>query len=118
MRDFLYYSSLLLLGFAWYRFGQKQLRKEPFDENGAPTQGLVGPIGFLMTAGVAGYALFAVMRALVRGEVPCVGKGCAGQLYTLAAHAGAYWANLFFLVWLVLALGYALYVTLKIWFRR
>ena len=68
MRDFLYYSSLLLLGWAWYRFGQKQLQKAPFDENGAPTQGLVGPVGFLMTAGVAGYALFAVMRALTALE--------------------------------------------------
>ncbi|MGE8220113.1 MAG: hypothetical protein ACN6OU_10175 [Stenotrophomonas acidaminiphila] len=117
MRDFLYYSSLLLLGWAWYRFGQKQLQKAPFDENGAPTQGLVGPVGFLMTAGVAGYALFAVLRALVRGQIPCLGKGCAGQVYTLVAHAGTYWANVLFLVWLVLALGYGLYVTLKIWFR-
>ena len=118
MRDLLYYSSLFLLGLAWYRFGQKRLRKAPFDEHGAPTQGLVGPLGFLMTAGVAGYALFAVLRALLRGEIPCVGKGCAGQVYTLAAHTSAYWANVFFLVWIALALGYALYVTLKIWFRR
>ena len=118
MRDFLYYALLLLLGFAWYRFGQQQLRKEPFDENGAPTQGLVGPVGFLMTTAVAGYCLFAVLRALVRGEVPCVGKGCAGQVYTLATNTSAYWANVFFMVWLVLALGYALYVTLKIWFRK
>jgi len=117
MRDFLYYSSLLLLGFAWYRFGQKQLRKAPFDENGAPTQGLVGPVGFLMSVGVGGAIVFFILRALVRGEVPCVGKGCAGQVYTLAAHASAYWANVLFLVWLALALGYALYVTLKIWFR-
>lgn len=46
-----------------------------------------------------------------------IGKGCAGQIYTLAEHAGPYWANLFFLVWLVLALGYAMYVTVRIWTR-
>ncbi|MBN8793232.1 MAG: hypothetical protein J0I01_13485 [Stenotrophomonas nitritireducens] len=118
MRDLLYYSLLLLLGFAWYRFGQKQLRKAPFDENGAPTQGLVGPVGFLMSVGVAGAFLFVIVRALARGEITCVGKGCAGQVYTLAANASAYWANVLFLVWLVLALAYALYVTLKIWFRK
>ncbi len=118
MRDRLYYSLLLLLGFAWYRFGQTQLRKAPFDENGAPTQGLVGPVGFLMSVGVAGAFLFAIVRALARGEIACVCKGCAGQVYTLATNASAYWANVLFLVWLVLALAYALYVTLKIWFRK
>ena len=54
---------------------------------------------------------------LARGEVPCVGKGCAGQIYTLAEQAGPYWANVFFLLWCVLAFGYALYVTLRIWLR-
>ena len=57
------------------------------------------------------------LRALIRSEVSCLGKGCQTQVYTLAAHAGDYWANMFYLAWLVLALGYALYVTLKIWFR-
>ena len=46
-----------------------------------------------------------------------MGKGCAGQIYTLAEQAGPYWANVFFLLWCVLAFGYALYVTLKIWLR-
>ncbi|WP_432726624.1 hypothetical protein [Variovorax sp. W6] len=117
MRDVLYYSLMLLLGFAWYRFGQNLLRKGLRDENDQFTQGIVGPVGFLMAAGVACYLLFAVLRALVRGEVPCVGKACSGQLYTLAAHAGEYWANLFFMAWIVVALGYAMYVTLRIWFR-
>jgi hypothetical protein len=39
------------------------------------------------------------------------------QVYTLAADAGHYWANMFFLAWMVLGLSYAVYVTLKIWFR-
>jgi hypothetical protein len=38
-------------------------------------------------------------------------------VYTLAMHAGEYWSNVFYVVWLVLALGCALCVTLKIWFR-
>ncbi|KQX87156.1 hypothetical protein [Variovorax sp. Root473] len=117
MRSFIYYALMLLLGFAWYRFGQKLLRKGYRDENDELTPGVVGPFGFLLAGGVACYLFFAVLRALVRGEVPCVGKGCAGQVYTLAAHAGEYWANLFFLAWCVVGLGYALYVTLKIWFR-
>lgn len=117
-RDFVYYSFVLLLGCAWYRFGQKQLQKGHIDENGEPTQGLVGPVGFLMTAAVTCYSAFAVVQALVLREVPCVGKGCAGHVYTLATNASAYWANVFFMAWLVIALGYAMYVTLKIWFRE
>ena len=117
MRDFLYYSLMLLLGFAWYRFGQKLLAKGNRDENDELTKGFVGPIGFLVAGGIACYLLVATLRALVRGEVPCIGKGCAGQVYTLAMHAGEYWSNVFYVVWLVLALGYALCVTLKIWFR-
>ena len=117
MRAFLYYALMLLLGYAWYRYGQKLLRKGYRDEKGELTQGLVGPVGFLLTAGVTCYLFFAMLRALVRGEVPCVGKGCAGQVYTLAAHAGEYWANMFFIAWCVLGLGYAMYVTLRIWFR-
>ncbi|MDM0052904.1 hypothetical protein [Variovorax sp. J22R115] len=39
------------------------------------------------------------------------------QIYTLAAHAGEYWANVFYIAWMVLGLGYAMYVTFKIWFR-
>jgi hypothetical protein len=117
MRDLLYYSVMLLLGYAWYRFGQNQLRKGYRDENDQRTEGFVGSVGFLMTAGMSCYLLFALLRALVRGEVPCVGKGCRSQIYTLAANAGEYWANMFFLLWIVLALGYALYVTARIWFR-
>jgi len=117
MRTFFYYALMLLLGFAWYRYGQKLLRQGYRDEKGELTQGVVGPVGFLMVAGVTCYLFFAMLRGLVRGEMSCVGKGCAGQVYTLAAHAGDYWANLFFVAWLVLALSYAMYVTLKIWFR-
>lgn len=117
MRDVLYYSLMLLLGFAWYRFGQNLLRKGVRDENDELTKGIVGPVGFLMAGGIACYLFFGVLRALVRAEVPCIGKGCAGQLYTLAANPGEFWANVLFLVWMVLALGYALYVTLRIWFR-
>ncbi|MET3496286.1 hypothetical protein [Variovorax boronicumulans] len=117
MRSFIYYSLMLLLGFAWYKFGQKLLRKGYRDERGELTEGMVGPVGFLMCAGVACYLFFAMMRALIRGEVPCLGRGCQGVVYTLAANAGDYWANMFFMLWLVLGLGYALYVTYKIWFR-
>jgi len=117
MRAALYYALMLLLGWAWYRFGQKQLRKGYRDENGEPTQGIVGPVGFLVIAGVACVLAFGLLRALWRGEVSCVGRACAGQLYTLAASAGDYWANVFFLAWMVLGLGYAMYVTLRIWFR-
>ncbi|MDM0073703.1 hypothetical protein QTH90_04890 [Variovorax sp. J2P1-59] len=117
MRNVIYYALMLLLGFAWYRFGQNLLRKGHRDENGELTKGLVGPVGFLLTGVVACCLFFAVLRALVRGEVSCVGRGCEVQVYTLAANSGEYWANLFYLVWCVLALGYAMYVTLKIWFR-
>lgn len=117
MRDFLYYSLMLLLGFAWYRFGQKLLRKGPRDENDELTKGLVGPVGFLMAGGISCYLLFYMLRALVRREVPCVGKACSGQIYTLAANPGEFWANVFFIAWMLAALVYALYVTLRIWFR-
>ncbi|MGJ7609852.1 MULTISPECIES: hypothetical protein [unclassified Variovorax] len=117
MRDVIYYSLMLSLGFAWYKFGQNQLRKGYRDENDQRTEGLVGPFGFLLTAGVSCYLLFALLGALVRGEVSCLGKGCKAQVYTLAANAAEYWANMFFLLWIVVALGYALYVTVRIWFR-
>lgn len=113
----LYYVLMLLLGFAWYRYGQNLLRKARWNDNGERTEGLVGPVGLLVTAVVACCALFVFLRSLVRAEVPCVGKGCKMQVYTLAANAGDYWANMFFLAWIVLGLGYAVYVTLRIWFR-
>jgi len=113
----LYYLLMLLLGFAWYRFGQNLLQKGYRDENDQRTEGLVGPVGLLVTAAVACCLLFALLRALVRGEVPCIGRACKMHVYTLAAHAGDYWANMFFLAWMVLGLSYAVYVTLKIWFR-
>ena len=117
MLTLLYYALMLLVGFIFYRHGQKLLRQGYRDRNGEPTQGMVGPVGFLVLGAVGCYLLFALLRALARGEVPCVGKGCAGQIYTLAEQAGPYWANVFFLLWRVLAFGYALYVTLKIWLR-
>ncbi|PIF90675.1 hypothetical protein CLU86_1564 [Acidovorax sp. 62] len=117
MLTFLYYALMLLVGFFFYRHGQKLLNQGHRDDKGEPTQGMVGPMGFLVLGAAGSYLLFALLRALARGEVPCVGKGCAGQIYTLAEQAGPYWANVFFLAWCVVAFGYALYVTLKIWFR-
>ncbi|MGJ7527320.1 hypothetical protein [Variovorax sp. GB1P17] len=114
----LYYLLMLLLGYAWYKFGQNLLRKGYRDENDQRTEGLVGPLGLLVISAVACYLLFALLRALVRGEVSCIGRGCKTHVYTLAAHAGDYWANMFYLAWMVLGLSYAVYVTLKIWFRR
>lgn len=117
MRQVLYYALMLLLGFAWYLFGQKLLRKGYRDERGELNQGAMGPLGLLLVAGVVCVLFFSLLRALIRGEIPCLGKGCHGQLYTLAAHAADYWANMFFLLWMVLGLAYAIYVTLRIWFR-
>lgn len=117
MRSIIYYTLMLLLGFAWYKLGQNLLRKRRWNERGERTEGFVGPVGMLVTAAVACYLLFAFLRALVRGEVSCVGKACKMQVYTLAANAGEYWANMFFIAWMVLGLSYAVYVTLKIWFR-
>lgn len=117
MRELLYYSLMLLLGLAWYRYGQTLLAKGFRDETGEPTQGVVGPIGFLVCAGVASYLLFAVLRALARGEIACAGRGCGSQVYTLAGQPGQFWANIFFLSWMVLAIGYGMYVTFKIWTR-
>lgn len=111
----LYYALMLLVGYFWYRYGQKLLRQGARDENDQFTKPPVGPVGFVMVTAITGYFAFAAVRALVMREIPCVGKGCRSQIYTLAEHAGQYWANLFFVVWLVLALGYAMYVTIKIW---
>ncbi len=97
--------------------GKSCFKKSVGIEKGERTEGLVGPVGLLMTAAGVCYFLFEFLRALVRGEVPCVGKACRMQVYTLAANTGDYWANMFFLAWMVLGLGYAAYVTLKIWFR-
>lgn len=118
MRTALYYSLMLLLGFAWYKYGQNLLRKKRWNENGERTEGLAGPVGLLLAAAAGCYFLFAFLRALVRGEVPCLGKACGMQVYTLAANTGDYLANMFFLAWMVLGLSYAVYVTLKIWFRE
>jgi hypothetical protein len=74
-------------------------------------------VGLLVITGVACYLLFEFLRGLIRGEVPCVGKACRMLLYTLTADAADYWANMFFLAWMVLGLSYAAYVTLKIWIR-
>lgn len=117
MRTAIYYSLMLLLGFACYKFGQTLLRKPRWNENGERTEGLVGPVGLFVITGMACYLLFAFLRALVRGKVPYVGKACRNQIYTLAANAGGYWTNMFTLAWLALGLSYAVYVTLKIWFR-
>lgn len=117
MRQVLYYALMLLLGYAWYRFGQRLIRKGYRDERGKLTEGMTGPLGLLLVAGVLCVLFFSLVRALIRREIQCLGKGCHGQLYTLAAHAADYWANMFFLLWMVLGLGYAIYVTLKIWFR-
>ena len=117
MRSLVYYSLMLLVGFVWYRLGQHMLRKGYRDENDQRTEGFVGPFGFIFTAGLSCYFVFALLRALIRAEVPCLGRGCNVHVYTLAAHASDYWANMFYLLWLVLALVYALYVTGKIWFR-
>jgi hypothetical protein len=117
MLTFLYYALMLLVGYVWYRYGQKLLNQGLRDENDEFTKPPVGPVGFLVIGAVACYLLFAALRALVLREIPCVGKSCGGQIYTLAEHAGQYWANLFFVAWMVVALGYAMYVTVKIWLR-
>jgi hypothetical protein len=114
----LYYVLMLLVGYVWYRHGQKLLKQGLRDENDELTKPPVGPVGFLLVVGVGCYLLFEALRAIVLRQIPCVGKGCKGQIYTLAEHAGSYWANLFFVVWLVLALGYTVYVSVKIWTRN
>lgn len=118
MRHVIYYALMLLVGFVFYRYGQRLLRKGTRDERGELTQGMVGPFGFVMVTGVNCFLFFALLRALVRREVQCLGKGCNGQLYTLAAHAADYWSNMFYLLWMVLGLSYAMFVTLKLWFRH
>lgn len=117
MRTALYYFLMLLLGFAWYWYGQRLLRKKRWNDKGERTEGLTGPFGLLVVIAITGYLSFAFLRALITAEVPCVGKACRMQVYTLAANAGEYWANMFFIGWMVLGLSYAVYVTLKIWFR-
>ncbi|MDD2177564.1 hypothetical protein OIN59_08960 [Acidovorax sp. D2M1] len=120
MLTFLHYALMLWVGFFFYRHGQKLLNQGHRDNKGEPTQGMVGPVGFLVMGAAAGYLWFALLGALVRGQVPNAGKGCAGQIYTLAEQAeraGPYRANVFFLAWCVLAFGYAPYVRFQIWFR-
>lgn len=117
MLTFTYYALMLLVGYFWYRYGQKLLNQGRRDENDEFTKPPVGPVGFLVVTGLACYLLYEALRAMVLLEIPCVGKGCKGQIYTLAEHAGQYWANLFFVVWIVVALGYAMYVTIKIWMQ-
>ena len=117
MMTLAYYALMLLVGYFFYRYGQKLLRQGRRDKNDELTKPPVGPISFLFVAGLACYLSFEALRALVLQEIPCVGKGCTGQIYTLAQHSGQYWANLFFVVWIVLALGYTMYVSIKIWTR-
>ena len=62
MLTFLYYALMLLVGFVFYRHGQKLLRQGYRDRNGEPTQGMVGPVGFLVLGAVGCYLLFALLR--------------------------------------------------------
>lgn len=118
MLRFLYYFLTLVVCYVFYRYGQKLLRKGYRDEEtGEPTQGMLGPIGFLLCGGFACFLWFAVLRALAWGEVQCAGKGCKGQTYTLAAHPGPFWDNIFYLVVMALLMSYGVYVTFKIWTR-
>ncbi|MCS4292698.1 hypothetical protein M2375_000904 [Comamonas sp. BIGb0152] len=117
MRNIVYYLLMLMLGYAWYKFGQKLLRQGHRDENDEPTTGIFGPFGFLLSAALTCYLVFGALRALIRGEVSCLGRSCSGQVYTLAAHPSDYWSNMFFMIWIVFALIYALYVTFIIWSR-
>lgn len=115
MLTILYYALMLLVGYVWFRYGQKLIQQGPRDKNDEITKPPLGPIGFLVVAGLTSYLAYEALRALVLQQIPCVGKSCKGQIYTLAEHAGPYWANLFFVAWLTLAMGYALYVTVKVW---
>ena len=115
MLTVVYYALMLLLGFVVYRHGQKLLKQGFRDENDQITKPPMGPVSFVVCGAVACVLLFGVLRALVQGQIECVGKGCAGQVYTLAENAGRFWGNVFFLVWCVLALGYGMYVSFRIW---
>ena len=114
----LYYLLMLMLGFAWYKFGQNLIQKGYRDENDERAEGIVGPVGLIVISAADCYFLFAFVRALVRGEVSCIGKGCKAHVYTLVANTGDYWANMFYLVWMVFGLSYTVYVTVKIWLRN
>jgi hypothetical protein len=118
MHAVIYYLLMLLLGFAWYKFGQNLIQKESRGESDQSTKGLVGPVGLVVISALTIYLLFALVRSLVRGEVSCIGKGCKVQIYTLATNAGDYWANMFYIAWMVFGLSYAVYVTIKIWYRQ
>lgn len=113
----LYYVLMLALGYAVYRYGQKLLAQGLRDESGEIAKPPLGPVGFVVCAGIACFLGFGLLRALVQGQIECVGKGCRGQVYTLAEQAGQYWGNVFFLAWMVVFLAYALYVTFRIWSR-
>jgi hypothetical protein len=111
----IYYALMLLLGLIGYRYGQKLLAKGFRDENDEITKPPLGPFAFVFCGVLGCFFLFTVLRAFARGEIECIGKHCGGQIYTLAAHASKFWDNVFFLVWCVLALAYAMYVSWKIW---
>lgn len=73
MRHLIYCALMLLLGFAWYKFGQNLLRKAPRDESGERTKELLGPFGFLVTAGITcflglGYAMYVTLKMWSRAE--------------------------------------------------
>lgn len=117
MLAIIYYTLMLLLGYAAYRYGQKLLAKGYRDENDEVTKPPLGPVSFMVCGAIACFLFFALLRALARGEIECIGKGCRGQVYTLAEQAGQYWGNVFFLAWMALFLAYALYVTFRMWSR-
>ena len=70
MLTFPYYALMLWVGLFFSRYGQKLLNQGHRDDKGEPTQGMVGPVGFLVMGAAAGYLWFALLRALARGEVP------------------------------------------------
>lgn len=114
MRHVIYYSLMLILGFAFYNYGQNLLHKPSSDGSVERTKGVKGAFGLTVMAGVNFYLAFLMLRALALQEVECLGKGCNVQLYTLAANGAEYWSSMFYLLWMVLGLSYAMYVTLKI----
>lgn len=113
----LYYVLMLALGYAVYRYGRKLLAQGLRDESGEIAKPPLGPVGFVVCAAIACFLGFGLLRALFQGQIECIGKGCRGQVYTLAEQAGQYWGNVFFLAWMVAFLAYALYVSFRIWTR-
>ena len=114
MLTFLYYALMLLVGFVFTGTAKAAPPRVSGLQRRAPQAWWA--CGFLVLGAVGCYLLFALLRGW-RGRGALRGKGLCGADLHAGGTGRPVLGQRVFLLWCVLAFGYALYVTLRIWLR-